>query len=268
MLKKISIVLLSLLVLLALLAGIFLYSNDTINVQLSKIPADGIVESNYLIRTEADGKAVLNYSLVTTHGLKSNRVIISEGSAQGNDGVFVKWAGGITSINDDETVAVVEGSAFHNGSIEVEVNGSVSPKASRLFKLFARGFIGVCFRISDDVRTFECIYLRPENGITDDNKRQMHAVQYISKPDWDFSRLREEAPEQYENPAPIAPGKWHKMRIDVSGQSAKLFIDDGKNPVLEINDLKLGSDATGNIGLWVGPGTNGFFKNLKITKSD
>jgi hypothetical protein len=45
-----------------------------------------------------------------------------------------------------------------------------------------------------------------------------------------------------------------------------LFIDSEKEPTLVVNDLKLGAENRGKIGLWVGVGTNAFFKNLKITK--
>jgi len=34
---------------------------------------------------------------------------------------------------------------------------------------------------------------------------------------------------------------------------------------LWINDLKLGSDASGAVGLYVDNGTDGFFRNLKVT---
>jgi len=132
--------------------------------------------------------------------------------------------------------------------------------------MFARGFIGIGFRIKDDRSSFENIYLRPENGITDDPERKKHAVQYNFYPDWPFDRFREEAPDQYEAPAPIAPGEWLKVKIEVEGQVAKLYIND--EPVLVVNDLKLGPDTKGKIGLWVDSGTNGFFRNLKITKFD
>ena len=211
----------------------------------------------------------LSYPLATTHGLKPNGVLIGEGAPLGGEGVFIKSDdGGMPFGNDDATIAVLDGSDFHNGTIEVELNGSVSPNASRLVKLFARGFIGICFRISADVDSFECIYLRPENGPTDDPTRRNHAVQYISSPGFDFAQLREEAPEKYENSAKIAPGKWHKIRIEVEGEEAKLFIDQSAEPVLVVQDLKLGADAKGRIGLWVGTGTNGFFKNLSITRVD
>jgi len=266
-LKKIGIALGILVGFILILAFFFLYSNDRVEAVLTETPAGGVTESDYLTRSEENGHTVLTYSLDTTHGLEPHRVIISEGPSQGNDGVFLKYEAGLLT-NDDETLAVVAGSDFHNGVIEVELNGSISPNASRLIKMISRGFIGVCFRIADEVESFECFYLRPENGITDDEERRHHAVQYISIPGWDFARFREEAPEQYENPAPIAPSTWHTVRLEVEGEVAQLFIDDGAEPVLVVNDLKLGAENRGQIGLWVGPGTDAFFRNLTVTTFD
>ena len=49
---------------------------------------------------------------------------------------------------------------FHNGTIELELSGSIAAGAIT----GARGFVGVAFRVADDVKKFECIYLRPANG--------------------------------------------------------------------------------------------------------
>lgn len=268
MLKKIGIGFVILLGLLAVLFGFFTYSDDDVTVTISPTPTGGIVEADFLNRSEINGQEILSYPLTTTHGLAANQVIISLGTPLGNQGIFVKSkAEGLPFANDDTTMAILDNSDFHEGSIEVELNGSVSSNSSRLVKLFARGFIGICFHVSIDVASFECFYLRPENGPTDDPVRKNHAVQYISAPDFDFARLREEAPEKYENSANIAPGKWHKIRIEVVGEVARLFVDQSPNPILEVDDLKLGAGARGKIGLWVGPGTNGFFKNMVVTRS-
>jgi len=256
----------------AILAGgawVMLSDSDSIDVTLSKVPDGGLTEAAYLVRSETDGMTVLTYPLTSTHGLTPNNVLVSEGPALGGEGVFVKTTtGGIPFAKGDNTMAVLSDEAFHNGTIEVDLNSSVSPNASRLTRMFARGFAGICFRVSEDVTAFECLYLRPENGQSEGETRRNHAVQYISGPDWDFARFREEAPEQYENPADIAPGQWHHLRIVVQDQTAKLFIDDGTEPVLSVDDLKLGADQTGGVALWVGPGTNGFFRNLVVTLDD
>jgi hypothetical protein len=58
----------------------------------------------------------------------------------------------------------------------------------------ARGFVGVAFRVSNDASKYECFYLRPTNGRADDQLRRNHSAQYISFPDYEWNRLRTEAP--------------------------------------------------------------------------
>ncbi len=149
---------------------------------------------------------------------------------------------------------------FQDGTIEVEVKGAVDPAAPA----FARGFVGIAFRIADG--KFEKIYLRPTNGVANDMVRRNHSVQYAAYPDWRFDRLRREYPEKYETAADIAPDRWVKMRIEVSGATAKLFLDGRKNPVLIVNDLKLGPTQRGAIGLWVETGTVAHFRKLRVMR--
>jgi hypothetical protein len=49
----------------------------------------------------------------------------------------------------------------------------------------------------------------------------------------------------------------------VQGTHAELFIGSATQPALIVNDLKLGY-SQGGVALWIGPGTEGYFKNLQI----
>jgi hypothetical protein len=163
---------------------------------------------------------------------------------------------------DEPTYVKIKGINFRNGTIEVKV-------LSRLLKNapdFARGFIGVAFRINDSNTKFECIYIRPTNGRVEDQIRRNHSIQYYSFPDYKFDRLRKESPEKYESYADMGLNEWIKLKIVVLNSSAKLFINDNAQPSLIVTDLKLGPDLTGAIGLWVETGTEGFFSDLKIQK--
>ena len=131
---------------------------------------------------------------------------------------------------------------------------------------FARGFIGVAFRINDSNTKFECIYLRPVNARVDDQVRRNHSIQYYSFPDYKFDRFRKESPERYESYADMEMNKWITIRIEVKDAQAKLFINNNQQPSLIVNDLKHGANATGSIALWVETGTEGFFKDLNVTK--
>ena len=164
----------------------------------------------------------------------------------------------------EDTVATVAGSQFQDGTIEVEVAGAPAPGAFE----GARGFIGVAFRVQPDVSKFEAMYLRPTNGRANDQLRRNHSTQYVSFPDWPWHRMRQGTPGLYESYVDLEPGVWTKVRIVVKGTKALLFVHGAEQPCLVVNDLKLGP-TKGAVGLWVGPGTDGYFANLRLTpKSD
>lgn len=53
------------------------------------------------------------------------------------------------------------------------------------------------------------------------------------------------------------------MRVVVKANHAQLFVNGVEQPSLIVNDLKHG-DSTGGIAYWVGPGTIGHFRDLKV----
>jgi hypothetical protein len=165
---------------------------------------------------------------------------------------------------DEPTFVKIKGVNFKNGTIEVKV-------LSRLLKDapdFARGFIGIAFRINDSNTKYESIYIRPVNARADDQVRRNHSIQYYSYPDYKFDRLRKESPERYESYADMEMNKWITLRIEVKDAQAKLFINKNQQPSLVVNDLKHGANASGAIAFWVEIGTEGFFADLKITKRE
>jgi hypothetical protein len=160
----------------------------------------------------------------------------------------------------DESLAILKNRPFHDGTIEVEVAGALSKTADKT----ARGFIGIAFRVQVDPSHFECFYIRPTNGRADDQLRRNHSTQYVSAPDWPWERLRKESPGVYESYADMVAGEWTHLRIVVHGTDASLYVGNAEQPSLLIHDLKLG-DSKGSIALWIGPGTEGYFRNLKIS---
>ena len=155
--------------------------------------------------------------------------------------------------------AILKGSRFHNGTIEVELAGKPAANAGP----GARGFIGIAFRLQGN--RFEYVYLRPTNGRADDQIRRNHSTQYASYPEFDFDRLRKESPEKYESYVDLEPGVWTKYRIVIDRTKARLFVHEAAQPCLIVNDMKLG-DSEGAVALFVGPGTEGYFASLKITQ--
>jgi hypothetical protein len=151
--------------------------------------------------------------------------------------------------------------SFHNGTIEVELAGMPVAGASGT----ARGFVGIAFRMDESDNNYECFYLRPANGRAEDQVRRNHSVQYISHPDFPWERLRKETPEKYESYADLEVGKWTKVKIVVRDSTARLYVNGAEQPTLLVLDLKHGAERRGNIGLWVGPETKAYFRNLVVT---
>jgi hypothetical protein len=161
---------------------------------------------------------------------------------------------------DEPTFVKIKGIHFKNGTIEVKV-------LSRLLKNapdFARGFIGIAFRINDSNTKYESIYIRPANARVDDQVRRNHSIQYYSYPNYKFDRLRKESPERYESYSDMEMNKWITLRIEVKDAQAKFFLNNNKQPSLIVNDLKHGANLSGAIGLWVEVGTEGYFSDLKV----
>jgi len=155
--------------------------------------------------------------------------------------------------------AVVKDASFRDGTIEVDLAGQPAAGAGG----GARGFIGIAFRIQAD-GSYEYIYLRPTNGRAEDQVRRNHSTQYSSHPSFDFAKSRQEAPEKYESYVDLEPGVWTKYKIVVEGRKARLYVHGAEQPCLIVDDMKLEPRA-GGVALWVGPGTEGYFANLKIT---
>ena len=155
--------------------------------------------------------------------------------------------------------ALIKDASFRDGTIEVDLAGQPAAGAGGA----ARGFIGIAFRMLGD-ESYEYIYLRPTNGRADDQIRRNHSTQYSSHPNFSFAQSRQEAPEKYESYVDLEPGVWTKFKIEVEGRKARLFVHGAAQPCLIVNDLKLES-RQGGVALWVGPGTEGYFSNLKIS---
>ncbi len=152
---------------------------------------------------------------------------------------------------------------FHDGTVEVDIASDLAPDAPD----YARGFVGLTFRIDDQGR-FESIYLRPTNSNADEQSRRDHTVQYVAYPDFRFNRLRAEAPGKYETHANIGLGRWIHMKLVVVGNNASLFLDNDPEPTLVVNDLRLGPRQHGGVGIWLESGTVAHFRNLVVKQAD
>ena len=127
-----------------------------------------------------------------------------------------------------------------------------------------RSFLGIAFHGKDD-KTYEAVYLRPFNFRATDPDRHQHAVQYMMVPDFDWPKLRQDSPEEFENPVDqaVSPTDWVTLRVVIGPKSVQIFVGPSKTPALEAR--KLGQLYGGMVGLWTGNNSDGDFRNLRIT---
>ena len=216
--------------------------------------------------TSASARAIMRASLLallalplaaqSVDRLAGKNVAIAQTNFKGQSAIQVIATTGAANAS---SYAVVKDAVFRDGTIEVDLAGQPAAGAEG----GARGFIGIAFRLQADGR-YEYIYLRPTNGRADDQVRRNHSTQYSSHPDFSFAESRQQAPEKYESYVDLQPGVWTKYRIEVEGRKARLYVHGAEQPCLIVNDLKL-EPREGGVALWVGPGTEGYFSNLKIT---
>ncbi len=225
---------------LAMMLSVFL--SGGVSAQVRRLPLE-TVDGVMLIRATAEP--------ATHQGRKGLRVTVSEEALR-------QYTPADGELNP---LVMIDGLEFSSGVIEAEIAGAPAPGAGE----GARGFVGIAFRMQKDLKTYDAFYLRPTNGRAEDQVRRNHSAQYISNPAWPWPRLRKESPEKYEAYVDLEAGVWTKVKIDVRGEQARLYVHDQPQPTLIVNDVKSGAQGRGAIALWVGPGTVAHFRNLTVT---
>ncbi|NOT77140.1 MAG: hypothetical protein HOP08_19625 [Cyclobacteriaceae bacterium] len=153
-----------------------------------------------------------------------------------------------------EGILILKNYEFTNGTIEIDLKGR---------DLQGKSFLGVAFHIQNE-KVFDLVYFRPFNFSNPDSVRRSHAVQYVSAPDFPWEKLRKESPLKYENYInPVPDGDdWFHAKIVVRDREVKVYVNGSSKPCLEVE--KLTDTKSGSIALWVGPGSDGAYSNLKI----
>lgn len=167
-------------------------------------------------------------------------------------------------VFDADTYARLNGISFHNGMIEVQMLSRLLPEAPD----FARGFIGIVFRINDSNSEFESYYVRPTNGRHPDPVRHSHGSQYFSYPGYTFSYFREHNIQGYEAPCDVGLDEWITLKAVIKDASARFYVNHMDSPALVVEGLKHGADARGGVGFYVDTGTEAYFRNLRIVCED
>jgi hypothetical protein len=162
--------------------------------------------------------------------------------------------------DDDSGLKLLPETDFQDGVIEADIALKITTPPGVRYP----GFVGIAFRARPDASHYELFYLRPGNADAPDQAQRNHAVQYVSEPDFGWYRLRREWPSIYESNADLAMEKWIKVRIEVAGRAAKLYLNGSAKPSLIVDGLK-GEDLHGAVGLWGYTYEEAYFSNVKIT---
>ena len=129
-----------------------------------------------------------------------------------------------TRTSNGPSYAIVHRS-FSAGVIESDVGAELNGKGAA----DARGFVGFAFHLSDDLQTYEAVYLRMTNGRRNDPAppppRIDRAIQYVAHPDFHFAVSRANFPGRYEKGADIGAGRWHRLRLEVRGAQVRALVD-------------------------------------------
>jgi hypothetical protein len=159
------------------------------------------------------------------------------------------------SKSENDGVAWLKHVIFSNGVIELDIRGKEE---------FQQSFVGVAFHGIDN-NTFDAVYFRPFNFQSDDPERKIHAVQYVSMPDYSWDVLREKFNGKYEKAISPAPkgSEWFHVKIVVKSPQVAIYVNGSRQACLSIETLN--ERASGKIGLWVGNNSDGDFANFQIS---
>ena len=161
------------------------------------------------------------------------------------------------SENKEEGLAWLPLDNFKNGTVHIEMRGQ---------DVLQKSFIGIAFNGQND-STFEAVYCRPFNFFAKDSVRHIHAIQYIAHPVFTWKKLRDERNAQFEKELknPPHPDGWFKMKVVIEDKTVKAYINTSTLPALVVQ--RLTEARTGKLGIFVGDGSGGDFKNIVVTYS-
>lgn len=143
--------------------------------------------------------------------------------------------------------------SFTEGTIDLDLRGK---------DVFLKSFLGIVFHGKDTV-TYDVLYFRPFNFGHADPARRKWSVQYMSLPDHDYLKLRQEHPFTFENeviPVP-EPDEWFHATIVIKGDRLKVHVNYSYTPSLEVRLLN--DRRNGLFGLYT-DGLSADFANLTI----
>ena len=151
---------------------------------------------------------------------------------------------GRRSIRLDGGAATLKDFEMRDAVIDVDVSTPAS-----------RGFFGIQFRIADDGKTAEWLYLRQHRSGSPD------AMQYTPVLGTGLNWQLYNGPG-FTGAVDIPKDTWFHLRLEVAGAQARLFVKDMEKPALVMSDLKSGRQK-GQLALAVLIG-EAYFSNFEV----
>jgi hypothetical protein len=219
---------------------------------LASVALTGLAATSLFSQTP---RHVQTFALTDASGLSAPGLKVEAAKYLGRKSVRLT-----VEAQDGGGLLLLPGTDFQDGVIEADIALEATTPPGVRFP----GFIGIAFRVRPDASHYELFYLRPGNSEAPDQLMRNHTVQYVSEPGFGWYRLRREWPSVYESHADLAFESWTKVRIEVAGRTAKLYLNGSPRASLVVDGLK-GEDLRGAVGLWGYTDEEAYFSNVRIT---
>lgn len=122
--------------------------------------------------------------------------------------------------------------------------------------------IGIAFNIEND-SIYECIAFQP---LSNPDDQVQYTVTYMTKPGWPSSGYEPGTSHQRGGEFSIIadPAGWITIRLKITPHQVIVWDKKNKNQRLELE--RPASSNAKKVGLWAGPNSSGFLKNLNLIK--
>ena len=198
-----------------------------------------------LISSQSFAPKEVNFNLYKL--LKEDKLIVINRQVELIDSLFNNYIK--ISEKNGEGLIWLPFKDFENGTLKIKMRGK---------NVVQKSFIGIAFRGQNN-NIYDAVYCRPFNFRVKDSVKKIHAIQYVSHPNYTWKRLREENNSLYEKEIINSPNpnEWFTMTVIINKINVKAYINDSKTPSLDIE--KLNNNKNGKIGIFVGDGSGGDF---------
>ncbi|MFK7936058.1 MAG: hypothetical protein AB8G22_21270 [Saprospiraceae bacterium] len=162
----------------------------------------------------------------------------------------------VMNAQKSDGLAILSGTDFASGTIELELKGENTP---------GKSFVGLAFNIQND-STYEAIYFRPFNFQSPKAIRRQHSIQYIYHPknNWRYLRTNYEGQYEAEYVRQPAPEDWFATKIVITADNVTVYDRQTGTELLSVK--RIAKQTSNRIALWAGYNSKGEYRNLIIRK--